>query len=141
MINVMKINVYTPSRIYEDLAKVPVAKKHGYTARCLESDTIAKAAFGLPPGIVILIDLDQAAGGSGHAIAFYRSRASDIGLGGRTLYFFDSNAGVYKIAIATEANIKDFIEAWLRVYERHEHSVTFRTAAHDWCTAFKRREM
>jgi hypothetical protein len=141
MINVMKINDYTPSRIYEDLAKVPVAKKHGYTARCLESDTIAKAAFGLPPGIVILIGLDQAAGGSGHAIAFYRSRASDIGLGGRTLYFFDSNAGVYKIAIATEANIKDFIEAWLRVYERHEHSVTFRTAAHDWCTAFKRREM
>ena len=136
MTKVMKTNDYTPTPIYEN---VPIAQRFGYTPQRLESDTIAKAAFGLPPGIVILIDLDQAAGGSGHAIAFYRSRASDIGLGGRTLYFFDSNAGVYKIAIATEANIKDFIEAWLRVYERHDHSVTFRTAAHDWCTAFKRR--
>jgi hypothetical protein len=137
MIKVMKTNEYNPTRILEKLPKV--AAKY-VTPQCLESDTIAGAAFGLPAGIVILIELDQAAGGSGHAIAFYRSRPSDIGLGGRTLYFFDSNAGVYKIAIATEANIKDFIEAWLRVYERHEHSVTFRTAAHDWCTAFKRRD-
>jgi hypothetical protein len=137
MIKVMKTNDYTPSPIYEN---VPIAQRFGYTPRRLESDTIARAAFGLPVGIVILIELHNAAGGAGHAIAFYRSRPSDMGSGGRTLYFFDSNAGVYKIAIATEANIKGFIEAWLRVYERHENSVTLRTAAGDWCTAFKRRD-
>ncbi len=136
MTKVMKTNDYTPTPIYEN---VPIAKSFGYTPQRLESATIASAAFCLPAGIAILIELNNAAGGPGHAIAFYRSRPGDMGLGGKTLYFFDSNAGVYKIAIATEANIKDFIEAWQRVYERHEHSVTFRTAAHDWCTAFKRQ--
>jgi hypothetical protein len=140
MDKVMKTNEYIPRRIYENVP--PVAARFGATAECLESDTIARAAFGLPVGIIILIELDNAAGGSGHAIAFYRSRPSDMGSGGRTLYFFDSNAGVYKIAIATEANIKAFIEAWLRAYIVYERSVTFRTSrSSDWCTAFKRRNL
>ncbi|MCU1249443.1 MAG: hypothetical protein JWQ49_2472 [Edaphobacter sp.] len=136
MDKVMKTNEYTPAPIYEN---VPIAQRFGYTPQRRESDTIARAAFGLPAGIAILIELHNAAGEPGHAIAFYRSRPGDMGLGGKTLYFFDANAGVYKIAITTEANIKDFIEAWQRVYERDEHSMTWRTAAGDWCTAFKRQ--
>jgi hypothetical protein len=154
--NFIEINSYAPRPIEEDIPQRPdrsnmlddfenegIAYLRGYkpgSRRRLESDTIAKAAFDLPTGLAILIEVNNAGGNSGHAIAFYRSRPGEMGLGGKTLYFFDSNAGVYKLANDTEANIKHFIEAWLRVYSSHIKPVIFETAGLDWCRVFKRRD-
>jgi hypothetical protein len=67
----------------------------------LEAETIAGAATGLEKGQAILIEVEhkrtkehQADDGA-HAIAFYKSS-------GETLYFFDPNAGVYRIPNAGE---------------------------------------
>jgi hypothetical protein len=152
--NFVKTNTYSAVPVTEAILPRPdriamlgnpaneeLAAKRGYMygdLRRLEPETIAQAAYNLPPGVAILIDLNNADGGSGHAIAFYRSRPGDISLGGRTLHFFDSNAGAYRISNDAEANIKDFIRVWLRVYANHIKPVTFQTAAADWCTAFKR---
>ncbi len=92
----------------------------------IEDSTIAAAGTGLPKGNAIVVELEQD-DGSGHAIAFYRSR-------GGTLYFFDPNAGVYEVF---ESNILNFVQAWLEVYVR-ENSITWKTAARDWCAVYNR---
>jgi hypothetical protein len=137
--NFRKVNTYSPKVIEQDVP--PIAKRFGYNddmPKRDEPETISQAAFGLPQGLAILIELRDLADVTGHAIAFYRSRLADIGSGGRTLYFFDSNAGVYKISTSTKANIKAFIEAWLRVYANHTVPLVLETAPLDWCTAFTR---
>ena len=92
----------------------------------IEDKTIATAGTELPKGNAIVIELGQD-GGSGHAIAFYRSR-------GGSLYFFDPNAGVYE---AFEPNILNFVQVWLKVYVK-EDSITWKTAASNWCAIYNR---
>ena len=67
-----------------------------YKPESMQPETIAAAGVGLPRGQALLIEIEHKKVKSydpesaGHAVAFYRSA-------GDTLYFFDPNAGVYRI--------------------------------------------
>ena len=67
-----------------------------YLREFMHPESIAEAAVGLPRGEALLIEIEHRKvkpsdpESAGHAIAFYRSA-------GGTLYFFDPNAGVYRI--------------------------------------------
>jgi|GEM_PF-3455516 len=102
----------------------------------LLAESIAPTAQLLRAGVAILINLANADGGGGHALAFYRSRPG-IGSAGRTLYFFDSNAGAYKIANDSLENIQNLLRAWAATYANHIVPVTFQIRP-GYCTAFER---
>ncbi|MCX5544301.1 YopT-type cysteine protease domain-containing protein [Paraburkholderia sp. CNPSo 3076] len=107
---------YTPE---EKTRKVKYVAQNAGTSRPQESfgaervddATIAGAGEQLPKGNAIVLDLKQEAGGTGHAVAFYKSR-------GGTLYFFDPNAGVYEISRPYEKHLLGFVQAWLDVYTK-----------------------
>jgi hypothetical protein len=97
----------------------------------IEDETIGAAGMDLPKGNAIVIELQQRErSGSGHAIAFYRSR-------GGTLYFFDPNAGVYEVFQSEASNVLKFVQAWLEVYVR-ENSIIWQTASNNWCAVYNR---
>ena len=89
-----------------------------FIAERADDAMIAGAGEQLPKGNAIVLDLKQQTGGSGHAIAFYKSR-------GGTLYFFDPNAGVYEISRPHGKHLLGFVQAWLEVYTKDtdEHGV------------------
>jgi hypothetical protein len=75
---------------------IKARKGRGYLPESMHPETIAAAGLGLPKGQALLIEIEHKKVNSydpdsaGHAVAFYRSA-------GDTLYFFDPNAGVYRI--------------------------------------------
>ena len=98
------------------------------------AETIADAARDLPKGNALLIELSPSTrDGLGHTIAFYRSR-------GNHLYFFDPNAGVYKISPSKSSNTLDFVRAWLDAYATSVDPtpITWEIANHRWYSSFRR---
>jgi hypothetical protein len=81
---------------YSPTPKIRKGKPPEYLPERRHPETIAEAALGLPKGEALLIEVEHKKvkgsdpDSSGHAVAFYRSA-------GGTLYFFDPNAGVYRI--------------------------------------------
>ncbi len=66
-----------------------------------------------------LVSTDQAKNGGGHAVGAYRSR-------GNTLYFFDSNCGVYNVT-----DPGGFVAAWINCYAILGYKVTLNITHHD----------
>lgn len=99
--------------------------KRTYLPVRVHDKTIAEAGGKLPKGNAIVLDLKQREG-SGHAIAFYKSR-------GGTLYFFDPNAGVYEISRPHEKNLLGFVQAWLEVYT-HDRNAEGQATPRHWLT-------
>jgi hypothetical protein len=130
----------THLRLREDLDYAPMPKNdkgaNNLPVR-LHAETIRDAAYELPRGRAMLIELEQPSVPGrqkppGHAIAFYRSR-------GNSLYFFDPNAGVYEVSPATQPNILGLVNAWFRVYRQDaDKPITWETAQNGWYRVYER---
>jgi hypothetical protein len=124
----------------EDLNYAPIPKNdkgaNNIPVR-LHAETIRDAAYELPRGRAMLIELDQPRVPGrpkppGHAIAFYRSR-------GNALYFFDPNAGVYQVSPTTQPNILGLMNAWFRVYRQDaDKPISWETAQNSWYRVYER---